>query len=68
MFGSLIVHIRATTSPSRTAARAAKRAKRSAVAGSAQPPRAATQRGVVKWWKVRIGVSPRARQASHMRR
>ena len=35
-----------------------KRAKRSAVSGSSQPPWLATQRGVVKWWKVTIGVMP----------
>ena len=40
------------------AARSQKRAKASAVAGSVQPPRAATQRGVVKWWNVTIGSMP----------
>jgi len=48
MFGSLIVHARPMTSPSSPAARRQKDAKRSAVAGSLQPPLAAIHRGVVK--------------------
>ena len=39
-----------------------------AVAGSSQPPRATTQRGVVKWCRVTVGSTPRARRASHRRR
>ena len=36
--------------------------------GFVQPPCAASQRGVVKWWKVTTGSRPRSRQASTMRR
>ena len=68
MFGSFTVQARPIRSPRCAAARSQKRAKRSAVAGSIQPPRAATQRGVVKWWKVTIGSRPCSRQAPHMRR
>ena len=33
-----------------------------------QPPSAANQRGVVKWWKVTTGSTPRSRRPSHCRR
>ena len=68
MFGSLIVHTRRTTSPSSAARRPLKAANRSALAGSSHPPRAASHRGVVKWWNVTVGSMPRASSASHWRR
>jgi hypothetical protein len=68
MLGSLIVQARPMTSASSPASRPAKAAKRSAVAGSSQPPRSASHRGVVKWWNVTVGSIPRARSASHWRR
>ena len=66
--GSLRVQAQAMASPRWAAARPQKRAKRSAVAGSAQPPAAATHRGVVKWWKVTTGSSPSSQQPVHMAR
>ena len=36
--------------------------------GFSQPPWAANQRGVVKWWKVTTGSMPRSRRPSHCRR
>jgi hypothetical protein len=68
MLGSLMVQARRTTSPSSPAARWQKAAKRSAVAGFSQPPWAATQRGLVKWWKVTVGSMPSASSASHWAR
>ena len=68
MFGSLIVHAARSQSASSPAARWQKAANRSAVPGSAHPPRSATHRGVVKWWKVTTGSMPRSSSASHCRR
>ena len=51
MLGSLIVHARRSTGASASLARWQNAPKRSAVSSATQPPRSATQRGVVKWWK-----------------
>ena len=48
MLGSFNVQLRAIRSPRCAVARVQNRANSSAVTGSVQPPRAATQRGVVK--------------------
>ena len=66
-FGSFSVQARCMASPRWPAALAQKRAKRSAVAGWAQAA-AATQRGVLKWWKVTTGSMPSSRQPAHMAR
>ena len=71
--GSFSVHAHGRRSgPSAAAVVSTKRAKRSAVRGSSHAPDPtapdATQRGVVKWWKVTIGCMPRASTASHSRR
>jgi hypothetical protein len=68
MFGSLNVHTRPARSPRCRAVRSAKRAKRSAVAGSAQPPAAATHRGDVKWCSVTTGCRPCSRHVAQTRR
>ena len=67
-FGSLMVQAQPMRSPRWAAARRTKRAKRSGASGASQPPRAESQRGVVKWWKVTTGAIPRPWQAAHMRR
>ena len=66
--GSFRVQALAIASPRWPAARSQKRANRSAVAGSVQPPAAATQRGLVKWWKVTTGSMPSSRQPAHTAR
>lgn len=68
MLGSLMVHAQPTVSASAAPARSQKEAKRAAVSGSSHPPRCDTQRGVVKWWNVTMGVSPAARHESQTRR
>ena len=64
MFGSLIVHAIPISSPSRALARSTNLAKRSTIAGLVQPPSAAAQRGVEKWWNVTTGSSSRSRHAA----
>ena len=66
--GSLTVQARPITSPRWATARSQKRAKRSGASGDSHPPRAASQRGVVKWWKVTTGSIPRPMHAPQMRR
>ena len=48
MLGSLIVHAMPISSPRWATARSQKRAKRSTIAGSVQPPSVTAHRGVVK--------------------
>ena len=68
MLGSLNVHAHPIRSPSAAVVRSTKRAKRPAVSGSSHPPWWPTQRGVVKWWNVTIGVTPFSWHAAHTRR
>ncbi len=68
MLGSLNVAAQPTTSPMASTVREQNSANQSAQSGSSQPPRWLAQRGVVKWWKVTIGVTPCARHASQTRR
>ena len=67
-FGSLIVHAIPMSSPRWATARSQNRAKRSTIAGLSQPPSAAAQRGVVKWWNVTTGSRPLSRQLAIIRR
>src|SRR6266508_4533296 len=67
-FGSLSVQWMPTTSPKWATARSQNRPNRSAVSGASQPPPAAAQRGVVKWWYVTTGTMPCAWHMSIMRR
>ena len=63
--GSLMVQARVITSPERPGHhRRQKRPKRSTAAPLSQPPWAASQRGVVKWWKVTTGSMPRSRSVA----
>ena len=68
MFGSLIVHAIPSSSPKWPTARSQNAAKRSAVAGFAQPPSASIQSGFVKWWNVTTGSRSRSRHAAIIRR
>ena len=68
MLGSLMVQARAITSPSASATTVQKRPKRSTAAAASPTPLAVSQRGVVKWWKVTTGSTPRSRRAAHCRR
>ena len=65
---SLIVQAQPIRSPRWAAARVTNRANTWGASGASQPPRAASQVGVVKWWKVTTGVMPRSRQAAHILR
>ena len=58
MLGSLIVQPIEMRSPRCATDRSQNRANLSTIAGDAQPPRAAIQRGVVKWWNVTTGATP----------
>ena len=68
MLGSLMVHARRITGARARGRPLAEAGEGVDGAGSAQPPRAASQRGVVKWWKVTTGSMPAASSASPMRR
>ena len=65
MLGSLMVHARAITSPSASATTVQKRPKRSTATPVSQPPCSTSQHGVVKWWKVTTGSTPRSRRPRH---
>ena len=56
--GSLMVQAHPIRSPRYAVERSTKRAKRSGASGASQPPRAVSQRGVVKWWNVTTGRIP----------
>ena len=62
MLGSLMVQARAMTSPSASATTVQNRPKRSTAAPLSHPPWAVSQSGVVKWWKVTTGSTPRVAQ------
>ena len=68
MFGSFRVQACAMTSPSASVTTPQKRPKRSTARSVSQPPWAVSHRGVVKWWKVTTGSTPRSRSPTHWRR
>ena len=68
MFGSLIVHAMPIASPSASPTVAAYAPRRAGMSGDSKPPRAAIQRGSVKWCSVTTGTRPRSRQPSATRR
>ena len=68
MLGSLSVHAQPTRSPRCAATRSQNRAKRSGASSASQPPRPASQRGMVKWWRVTTGTRPRSWHRAHWRR